>query len=314
MISAPQNKTVRGELEGLYKFTKWKRGEDGELVKTFESDWMKNRILDSGLNRFGAVGNFMPAAYVGSDNTPPNDSQTWLGGAIAGTSTRIAENAGFSDTDPNYFRWVRYTYRFGEGAAAGNLSEVGVGWPSGSLGVLFSRALIVDGGGNPTTITVLPNEFLDVTYELRIHYNPNDVTGSVTINGVNYTLTVRPMLVGDLYSLSLIGRYDVPLLDQSDFGRRQFEGYTGDLAPINSEPGGYIGPFVKTRQTYVNNSYKLKVKLFADLTEVNNPAGIKTITAPLIACQFQIRFNPPLMKDNTKRLTLFLEYSWGRRA
>ncbi|KAK6697260.1 hypothetical protein SNK04_014178 [Fusarium graminearum] len=66
------------------------------------------------------------------------------------------------------------------GVGTGNLSELGTGTSSTNL---FSRALIRDPiTGNPVTITKLPDEFMDVTFELRAYVSASDTTGTVTIS------------------------------------------------------------------------------------------------------------------------------------
>lgn len=69
---------------------------------------------------------------------------------------------------------MRYTFALG--AVVANLSEIGIR-PS-SVTDLFSRALIVDGSGDPTTITVTADDQLIVDYTL---------TGTIS-RTVNYTM------------------------------------------------------------------------------------------------------------------------------
>ncbi len=45
---------------------------------------------------------------------------------------------------------------------------MGIGWNANPSGALFSRALIVDAEGDPTTIAKLADEQLDVEYEFRV--------------------------------------------------------------------------------------------------------------------------------------------------
>ena len=98
-----------------------------------------------------------------------------------------------NSTSPYYISHI-VEYHFAIGAAAGNLSELGVGWASSGT-TLFSRALILDSGGTPTTITVLSDEYLYVTYEHRFYPSETDATGSIVFTGNiggTYTYTLRP--------------------------------------------------------------------------------------------------------------------------
>src|SRR5690606_4774599 len=84
----------------------------------------------------------------------------------------------------NYERgWYEITvsHQFGQGQAAGNLSEIGIQHTSTS-GPLWSRALILDGQGNPTTITVLPDDFLTCYYTLRIMIPKEDAVFHIDVD------------------------------------------------------------------------------------------------------------------------------------
>src|SRR5690606_8917143 len=118
-----------------------------------------------------------------------------LGSRIASSNTVPSNTAGTTSAAP-YYTWMRKTFRFAAGVATGNLSEVGISWLT--TGALFSRALILDSGGLPTTITVLADEVVDVTYEFRIMAKTDDETGSVTFTGSiggTYDWTMRSVSV-----------------------------------------------------------------------------------------------------------------------
>src|SRR5574337_1573872 len=153
------------------------------------AEWFDNLIVDNGLNRIG-TGSYMDQCYVGTGSTAPTNADTALEMQVASTSSIHATTSGTS-TSPPYYGYSRRTFRFGVGAAAGNLTEVGVGWYSGT-NMLFSRALIKDIDGNPTTVTVLSDEVLDVAYEFRNYAPPADSAPYVvTISGVDYTFVTR---------------------------------------------------------------------------------------------------------------------------
>ena len=152
-----------------------------------------NLILDAGLNRLG-TGGVANCCQVGTGTSAPAVTDTTLQAYLVGTSTIQADSAQSYVAGPPAYVTMSRTFRFGTGVAAGNLTEVGVGWATAS-GSLFSRARIVDGGGSPTTISVLSDETLDVVYTLRA-YVPADATGSVTLAGTSYGYTMRWAGVG----------------------------------------------------------------------------------------------------------------------
>jgi hypothetical protein len=69
------------------------------------------------------------------------------------------------------------TWRFGEGIAAGNIAEVGLGWGNATL---WNRARIKDAQGKPTVITVFADEYLDVVSEIRV-YPAQSLEGSFNL-------------------------------------------------------------------------------------------------------------------------------------
>lgn len=153
-----------------------RKNDTHEIVK--ESGEFKNLVLDTGLARMG-VGAWASHCIVGSGNSTPTAGQTSLDSLIATTTTTINDSSASSgiqvETEPEYW-FCRRLWRFAVGVATGNLSEVALGWGASSL---WNRALIKDRFGNPTTITVLSDEYLDVLCEIRFY--PKNSTGSFNV-------------------------------------------------------------------------------------------------------------------------------------
>jgi hypothetical protein len=184
----------------------------------YDTGWFDNIITDRGLvewwnlPHFGSFDNGNIAAWcaVGTGNTTPQTTDVQLaayrasaygtGGTGGGTGYPSPNAQGYvaqvsvpgqPDYVPPYW-YARYIYLFGTGAAAGNLTEVGV-YPGGANAAadLFSRALILDDNGNPTAITVLSDEILTVTWELRWYLDVTDHAFSFNLNGSPVTGTYR---------------------------------------------------------------------------------------------------------------------------
>src|SRR5690606_236062 len=87
--------------------------------------------------------------------------------------------------------------RANEGAVVGNVAEIALtrGSPSSSAPII-NRARVVDEMGNPTTVTVLSDEFLEVIYEITL-YAIDGATGTLTINidgtPTNFDYEIRPI-------------------------------------------------------------------------------------------------------------------------
>src|SRR6056297_3576288 len=179
-------------VAGRYRLRVGKRGQAPRI----DTGWFDNIITDAGLNLMGGAG-YMDSCQVGSGSTTPTVGDTALVTYVAGTGT-IQEETKTAEASAPYYGSTTTTYRFAEGDAAGNLSEVGIGTAT-SGGTLFSRALITDGGGSPTSITVLADEFLDVTYQIQIVPPTGDITvADVTDSGpagTVHSITLRACAV-----------------------------------------------------------------------------------------------------------------------
>ena len=302
------NLNVGFGVEGIYSFkainaiTGVERDLDGII-----SDESPNMVLDSGLNALGSQSNYI-ARYckVGTSSTPVLASQTALGSEIANTQTVQAQSAGCQATAP-YFSWGRITFRFGQGAAAGNLTEVGI---SDYNNVLFSRALILDSGGNPTTLTILSDEYLDVTYELRFYPETADQNYTVTLYGVDYAVLARP---ANITSIQTMNNF------QSYFGNHmlyyyttQYYYYNGVIGSITGQPSGSSYSNNTGYGTYVNNSLERNFILSLGLNDGNLSGGIRSVYIRTHKAEWQLQFTPAIPKDNFKTLVLNVYISWSR--
>lgn len=295
---------LTGGVEGWFKIEAYREGvPDSRRVV---ADWFPNLILDAGLERMGANTGYIAACRVGAGSTPVSPLDNALVSLVASTTSQVGGAAGAQSSAP-YFGWRRNTYRFAEGAAAGNLSEVGVGWGATAL---FSRALILDSAGNPTTITVLPDETLDVTYELRTYPPAVDSSGTVVMGGVTYNWVARAASVtnSDIWAQASTGSLIYPY---SSFG------HSGSMGPITGIPSGTSAPLTTVRGGYASNSKKIAITVSAPLNQGNVAGGIRSIrslggSSGLGA--YQIEFDPVIPKDATKVFSLTFEIAWERRV
>jgi hypothetical protein len=237
--------------------------------------WMPNSILDAGRNVMATQANWATKCQVGTDGTTPTPSDTGLGSFVAGTDTVQATAYGAQSSAP-YYGWKRTTYRFAEGVAAGNLSEAGVGWATTGA-TLVSRALIVDALGVPTTVTVLIDEFLDVTYELRYYPPLGDSAGTVELDGITYDTVTRAAIVTNSGSWGqIIGEKIAPTV-----GTGFWVAYDGAIGDITVNPSGNSAncdTADQVSQGYVNNSYYIDVECPAGPTAWNLGAGIRCLS------------------------------------
>lgn len=292
--------------EGWYKIEAVKADGSRRLL----ADWFPNLITDQGLNRMGANSDYLLWCQVGSGDNTPAFTDTTLETFVAATSNQTAVSTGAQPSSP-YFIAHTITYRFAEGVAAGNLSEVGIAWTSGASS-LFSRALIVDSLGAPTTITVLSDEFLDVTYQLRIYPPTTDVTGTIVISGISYDYTLRAAYVTTVQTGFGVG-WSIGTAAGCLASNSSYGAMTGAIGAITTGPSGTQSqPSTATNAAYGTNNLYRDSSFVWDLTRAN--FNVLSILVGLTWATYQIEFDPFIPKDNTKILTLTFRQTWARKT
>lgn len=299
-------------LEGIvhFKLTNSKTGE----TRQFE---FKNLILDSGLDRFTVASDLINGCILGSSSTTPAVSDTTMTNILGSSTTLQANGAGSSNTTVLPYYTSRYwTYRFIEGKATGNISQVAMAYgtvntSTNTYSGLFSLALVKDSNGTPITITKLADEVLDVTYTLRIYVPELDTTGVTDISGVAYNYTVR---ASQAASWSL--QYSFPHAYSAI-------AYTGAIGSLTSSPSGSQSIHSSsTMSVYVAGSFTQDIALLWDLN-AGNIGGIQSVYLSLgragynQSVRFQVEYSnaangTAIPKDATKRLTLNYRLTWGR--
>lgn len=332
---------IKYGMGGLYQLTKRKvlswndDGTPNELSEpTYQSPWFDNLITDSGLDQLGgAGGNPTPGtdnlAYcrIGTGNTTPANTDTGLQTQVGSTNAAGTGSAVGVSVGGDYV-YRRVAKRFNAGTVSGlNLAEIGMGYAS--TGNLFSRALILDGLGAPTTITLLPDEILDVIYELRAYLPAQDQTFTPTIDGVvttvvqrYYTLTAQ--LTAFAANLGAMFHMDSGVPDWS------LNGSSAETQTLVAAATG-IPAFTypsntmcdsRTYSTYIAGSKTRSVTLLWGITKANFATGIGSIyvgteygvdgreTCPWPAIGYN--FSTKLNKTNIRKATVVLSISWDR--
>lgn len=296
---------LKSHVAGMFKFEAVKRDGSRRVL----ADWFPNLITDNGLNLIGSSGSWLSHCQVGTGTAAPNVLDTALASRVAGTYIISASTSGTQSSAP-YFTWRRNTYRFAEGAATGNIAEVGVG-PS-ATGNLLSRARILDGSGNPTTISVAADESLDVTYEFRYYPPTVDNTFSLTIDGVTYSVTSRAALVTTAgspgWTVAQIGQ--APTINNTYV----ICAYNGAIGAITERPAGASSSASSsTNAAYSAGSHYRDGTVTWALNAGNLVGGISAIEATHGIGTYQLGFSPAIPKDNKKVLQMTFRHSWARK-
>lgn len=304
---------------GMAGWVKVQKFKDG--VETFCTEF-PNLILNSGLDRFcynpgATLQESIGRCSVGSNNTAPAAGQTLLLSPLGSTTTATDLGTTYvPGVTPYVQRSIQYD--FAVGAIVGNVAEVGIGYGTYNVTPLVSRALVLDGGGVPTTVSVLITESLRVTYYLRNYIYTADTAGVVTIGGINYNYVVRAAgwSLSNVISGGLAGSWNgvsgkiggswvfvgsVNLTSYGVSGVGQIGIYstqtlnTIDLTPANT--GGAVGGGSSVAAAYTNGDYYRDVTFTIGLTEANSlTGGIGAVVYGGSFGVYQISFTPKLPK------------------
>lgn len=284
-----------------------------------DTGYQKNLILNQGLDFFGGGNgsNMMSYCVIGSGNSQPVYTQNKLDTAVSGvagtdSSTKYDYDAALDGNLYKTNRVVKYSFN---GLNNVNISELGLASTYGNATTYFlcTRALIKDSQGNPTTITVLSGEILEVYYKLWAVFDTTDKTGQLNVldgvgNSQIYNYIVRLSHVGeDKYrslGKTLINTY--------------FQLYPGDIGTIRNAPSVNPGQAsLVAPQAYTSGSYKLK--LIANFG-TNFNATVRSLDIsygdnPFGCYQLRIgnaKDDTALTKTNSQTLSIPIEFSWGR--
>lgn len=321
------------QIEGRFKLIR--RNADESIV--WESDWMKNMVLNTGLNFIGGfyTGTWnLNGCQVGSSNVAVSAGQTGMQAFVAGTTSFTNQGVSSNTTYPNVYTEALGTWRFAVGVAAGNLSEVGIGIgtqiappAANSAGLAsqpcFSRALIVDGLGVPTTITVLPTEILDVIYSVRVYAPSADVTGNFTVvtNGtpVNYTYTLRPStnsvtprwissILSDLRFTPTIGSGGSMSNSGSGVSDGAIGSPLGALAPSSTGDQFFTN---LSSGVYVSGNYFNDATWTLGVSNGNYGGGFKSLKFNFGSSGFMMEVSPNIPKLNTQQFVITMRVTWA---
>lgn len=291
-----------------------------------------NLILNVGLDYFctnGAIlGDLFSRCSVGTSNTAPAAGQTLLLGAV-GSSTNVTDLGSTNVSGANPYTERSFQYDFSVGAIVANIAEIGIGPGTYNVTPLVARALVLDGGGSPTVVSVLITESLRVTYYIRNYIATVDTGGIVTIGGINYTFVCRAAawnisvnIVGGSFpglwnttSGQLGGGWvfigSINMTSYGVSGQAAIAAFstqtlsTIDLYPANT--GGAVGCGTNSIQSYTAGQYYRDNIITIGLTEANSlSGGIGAIMYGGLFGLYQMNFTPRLPKTSLNAFALRL--------
>lgn len=304
-------------LAGKFQIEAFKGHElpNGEVLeiagtRRVVAHWFDNIITNGGLDRVGSGGGFLNYCHIGTGTNTETATDTALQSFERSQSSIQSTSYTAQGSAPYYGSKTR-TYRFNPPGSNKNYAEVGISWTS-TTGNLFSRARIKDGGGSPTTISVLADEYLDVTYQCRNY--PDALTlEEYSVGGYAIDFLASEVTTANVWGLD-IG-------DELDWGNpldTQWRAYSSDAAigAVTGVPTASAFDDINngTEGSYSPGTYYKDMTYNAGLNDgpSSGNASIGGATFNTEYSKYQAIFDPVIPKTNTQTLAITLRYTWAR--
>jgi hypothetical protein len=305
-----------------------RKADTDEIVH--ETPEFHNLVLTTGLARM-AVNTWIDRCCVGTGNSAPVASQVALDSFLASTTATASgtsDSGGIQVTTAPYYWFGRRTWRFAVGVATGNISEIGLGWANSNL---WNRALVKDTAGNPTTITVLADEYLDVISEVRVY--PQESTGSFNlVDKVGVIISEHTYIARPRFSSYEAGgaTWRASTVQYSSNGQLSFAGLfgIGDSSIPIAPTGAVTTKFTTGNLVHTALNNGLKASKVISSSEANTASMHKSFTSNLFglmcggafnylgvnSCGYNWEVNPAIPKDAETILTYSFTLTWGNYA
>lgn len=313
-------KYIEGQLDtpsvGVCGYVKWELRRGGKVIRD-SGGFHKNLITTKGMDLMATntPNTLTSNAGVGSGATAPTNADTNLQAQVGTNVGRSATLANAYVAGPPDYWYRQYQYKFLEANANGNLSEFATFGDAGNTKI-FARQLLKDNLGNPTVITKTNLDQLWITYEVRVYPPTADVNSVVTISGVNYDVTTRPMQVS---AANAWGYW----LQNGPLTAFRAGSKESNALLLRTAASNFLDSEASqvSQTAYVAGSFYLETQALWDLTQGNYPSGIGGIGSYYgsdfgYAASYQmfqqVFPTTKIPKTNTKKLTLFMRKGWAR--
>lgn len=311
-------------ISGHYRIEKREVGSN-KLKCVMEFD---NLITNRGLDGYGRGVATTRYCYIGRGTNAPDVNDRTLGSYVG--AAYISSHSTSGAVAPDYVSSSTNVYRFNAGQVTGNFTEIGIGNAGGNPvnDYLFSRALILDEHGNPSVITVLPNEYLDIYY--TIYFHPpltQEVDFGITILGTTHHVIGK---MAQASGSSIDTNYDGLFCVQDATIQGVYKNctalgdITGNVNGIETDKSASGYPYHPrgSRAAYADGTYKIASTFHFGLGNDNYEEGISGLLFETGASRAnntlrmysQYLIDPPIPKSNKRELDLTFEWSWGRHG
>lgn len=296
-----------------------------------DTGFNKNMILNQGLDFIGGQGGTAMGAYcvIGAGNSAPLATQTQLDSYVS-TQQRggSSDNRTYIDDGSGIFKVSQTNVYEFVGLNNVNVSELGLvsyTTPATSYYYLCTRALVKNNAGEAMTLTILQGEVLRVYYKLWMVFSTSDTIRTINVsdgkgNDVPYNTICR---LGWVNNSGASNSYTAGNKIQADNGgvyRDAVGVYSGEISD-NILSGPTLGLLFNGNTSrvvltpYVVGSYKRVLNYIFQAGEANG--SIRALSINTYLGFWQIRYGTvsgdnPIIKTDKERLTLPIEFSWGR--
>jgi len=288
----------------------------------FESSF-NNLILNEGFNYvMGSATTPTTLAgycYVGTNGTAPLETDTFS--TMESVGTRIGASTSEHEPDSiNGYYWYKREHRFtpSQNIDGYALSEI----MFSNYDVAWSRTLIKNNDGQPTTITLNSDEYLYIIYELRLYWPTGDNTGTITIAGVadDFDYTLRPYLKDNINYFTPSHSGPIRAINVSSSATQELVAETDESVSY----GDYLSA-PNSQSIYTQDSYYRESTFIFIPTKANVDGGIRVIlfahSYPYYNYQVKFikqgtpdaTFGTNIPKDATKTLSLTIGAYIARR-
>jgi len=264
-----------------------------------DTGWFPNHIVVGGLAAIARMD--WDRAQLGAGSTPPSSSDTNLESPVGQRGARLAGSEVRREaSEPDYV--ARGAWFMQVPSYEGELREVGL---FTSDGTLVSRALILDGDGNPTTVEALADDTLLVCYQIRQHVPRSNTLFTVVDAGQAGTQHQVMLTAASATSnvWCMTGR-------NLSAGTPVVRAWDGPLGTIEQLPSGVPKAATKVSRNPMYDGVSVVAEW--DYNAGNYPDGIQSISVEDNTYRFQMEFDPPLPKTDDDILTFETLVSYQR--
>lgn len=314
-------------LKGHYRVTKNKPGEDEATVTEFN-----NLITDYGLNRLLSGSSFSSSVancVVGTGVTEPSVTNLNITAAHKqAAQVSLQATAGPLEDLPALERTITFKYVFNPGVITSTVTEIGTKDNNAALNnnTLFSHSLIKDTNGNPTTLTVLPDEYLNVYYSLTFKFPDKGTWVSLTKDIGGVPTTIRMKMINILRT----GLTATSFTEMCGFSYINFRAYNTGAAIMTADEETYVNP--QSAAVWTLESYDSRHGITCSRT-ISSENGVFTRRARIkftpqsggrifgtmslmsnnsSSPMYVIEATPPISKTDEQEFNLDLDFSLSR--